>query len=31
LLHGALELLKCDGGCLLVRLTVPLTPQETHA
>jgi signal transduction histidine kinase len=31
LLHGALEFLKAESGGLLVRLTVPLAPQETHA
>jgi signal transduction histidine kinase len=31
LVHGRLELLSADGGGLLVRLTVPLAPQETHA
>ncbi|HWC99963.1 MAG TPA: sensor histidine kinase [Candidatus Sulfopaludibacter sp.] len=30
LMHGALEFLKAEGGGLLVRLTVPLTPQEMH-
>ena len=31
LVHGSLELLSPDGGGLLVRLTVPLARQETHA
>ncbi len=31
LVHGNLELLKAQSGGLLVRLTVPLTPQEAHA
>jgi signal transduction histidine kinase len=31
LVHGSLELLKVESGGLLVRLTVPLAPQEAHA
>jgi len=31
LVHGALEFLKSESGGLLVRLTVPLAAQETHA
>ncbi len=30
LVHGKLELLKAEAGGLLVRLTVPLAPQEAH-
>ena len=30
LVHGNLELLKVESGGLLVRLTVPLAPQEAH-
>lgn len=30
LVHGNLELLKAESGGLLVRLTVPLAPQEAH-
>jgi signal transduction histidine kinase len=30
LVHGSLELIKAESGGLLVRLTVPLAPQEAH-
>jgi signal transduction histidine kinase len=31
LLNGRVEFIDCDGGGVLVRLTVPVVPEETHA
>jgi signal transduction histidine kinase len=31
MVHGRVEFLDRDGGGVLVRLTVPLAPEEAHA